>query len=70
VVAIELAHSVEADAAGHDGHVVHVRVVGHGGHGSVEVHVDELRGDVVIEDRRDVSLRRHLAVKLHRFALA
>ena len=59
VVAVELAHAVEADAARHDGNVVDVRILGHRRHRRVEVHVDELRRDVVVEDRRDVVLRCH-----------
>jgi carbon-monoxide dehydrogenase medium subunit len=59
VVSVERADALEADAARHDGYVIHVRIVGHRRHRGVEVHVDELRRHVVVEDRRDVVIARH-----------
>jgi aerobic carbon-monoxide dehydrogenase medium subunit len=59
VVSVERADTLEADAACHDGHVIHVRIVGHRRHRGVEVHVDELRRHVVVEDGRDVVIGRH-----------
>ncbi len=61
VVAVELADTLEADPAGHDRDVVDVWVLRHGRHRRVEVHVDELRCDVVVEDRREVVVGRHPA---------
>src|SRR5262245_36083021 len=67
VVAIELAHVRGTHAAGHRGEVVDVRLVGHRRHRRLEVHVDELRRDVVVEDAGDVrtlvSVGRHLAAQ-------
>ena len=55
VLSVEPAHVLEPDSSGHHGHVVDVRVLGHRRHRRVEVQVNELRSDVLVEDRADVG---------------
>src|SRR3954463_2701232 len=57
VHAIEVADVASADAAGHDGHMVHDRVIGHRRHGRVDAAGLELRGHVPLPDFHQRVLR-------------
>ena len=70
VPTVEATHFLETNPSGHHRHVVDIRVVGHRRHGGLEVQVNELRGDVLVEDPADVRLRRHSKRNLSRLACA
>src|SRR5262245_34442363 len=54
VVGVEIDHAGVAVAAGDRGHVVHVRLRGHGLHRGGDIVIDELMADMRIEDRCQV----------------